>query len=149
MFYTTIDYSGRRVQHDNRHTTPIGVASSFVVLYKTNVVVVVYKMFYTTTTIVVVVYMLTRDHHYSDDRRVHLVHYDHQLYVCHVVNDEYNGGRVSRCTRRVYKSCTTCCTRRTVVVVVCNLVHDEYQLSICRVVYDLYSGRVSCFTRRV
>ena len=46
------------------------------------------------------------------------------LVVCHVVDDECNGGRVSSCTRRVS-------------VVVCHVVHDEY------------CGRVSCCRRRV
>ena len=39
------------------------------------------------------------------------------MVVCHVLHDEYSGGRVMFCTTSI-------------VVVVCHLVHDEYS---CRV----------------
>ena len=55
--------------------------------------------------------------------------------MCHVVHDEYSGGRVVCCTRQVQLSCVMLCT--TSIVVVCHVVHDEY------------CGRVSCCTRRV
>ena len=47
------------------------------------------------------------------------------MVVCHVVHDEYSGGRVSLYTTNI-------------MVVVCHVLHDEY--SRCR---------VSCCTRRV
>ena len=69
--------------------------------------------------------------------------------MCHVVHDEYNGGRVSCCTRRVYWSCVMFYTTN-IVVVVCHVVHDEYTDGVCHVLHDEYSGgRVSCCTRRV
>ena len=81
--------------------------------------------------------------------------------MCHVVHDEYNGGRVSCCTRRVQLLCVTLYT--TSIVVVCHVVHDEYsgdrvssctlrvQLS-CVMLYTASIGvvcRVSCCTRRI
>ena len=57
------------------------------------------------------------------------------MVVCHVVHDEYSGGRVVCCTRQVQLSCVMLCT--TSIVVVCHVVHDEY------------CGRVSCCRRRV
>ena len=47
------------------------------------------------------------------------------MVVCHLVHDEYSGGRVS-------------CCYTTSIVVVCHVLHDEYS-----------GGRVSCCTRRV
>ena len=58
------------------------------------------------------------------------------LVVCHVVDDECNGGRVSSCTRRVQLSCVMLYT--TNIVVVCHVVDDECS-----------GGRVSSCTRRV
>ena len=56
--------------------------------------------------------------------------------MCHVVHDEYSGGRVVCCTRQVQLSCVMLCT--TSIVVVCYVVHDKYN-----------GGRVSCCARRV
>ena len=63
--------------------------------------------------------------------------------VCHVVHDEYSGGRVSCCTRRV-----SCCTRS--IVVSCVMLYTTmYEWWSCVMLCTTYSGgRVSCCTRR-
>ena len=58
------------------------------------------------------------------------------MVVCHLVHDEYSGGRVSSCTRRVQLSRVMLYT--TNIVVVCHVVDDECS-----------GGRVSSCTRRV
>ena len=60
------------------------------------------------------------------------------MVVCHVVEDECSGGRVSSCTRLC------------IVVVVCHVLHDyHYSGRRVHVLHDEYSGGpVSCFTRR-
>ena len=80
--------------------------------------------------------------------------------VCHVVDDECNGGRVSCCTRRVQLSCVMLYTSN--IVVVCHAVDAECSggrmssctptstvVVMCHVVHDEYSCRVSRCTRLI